>query len=58
MKQGEDVDVGKAVSGGVGVEEQDMKNLDNLLGEMEQELIEDFFHTWRCFICNSSVIKC
>ena len=56
MKQGEDVDVGKAVSGGV--EEQDMKNLDNLLGEMEQELIEDFFHTWRCFICNSSVIKC
>jgi len=45
MKQGEDVDVGKAVSGGV--EEQDMKNLDNLLGEMEQELIEDFFHTWR-----------
>ena len=29
MKQGEDVDVGKAVSGGV--EEQDMKNLDNLL---------------------------
>ena len=56
MKQGEDVDVGKAVSGGV--EEQDMKNLDNLLGEMEQELIEDFFHTWRCFICNSSVIMC
>ena len=29
--------------------DDDLKSLDDILGDLEQELIADFFYTWRWF---------
>ena len=30
--------------------DDDLKSLDDILGDLEQELITDFFNTWRWFL--------